>query len=343
MPVAPDLGVFERNKSFNDYQRANEEFAQRKMLQQAQIAQANAAVEKANQFDIGKVGEQAFIKASQGLPLEPIEASALQYLDAKSPTAVFNPVTGVMEQKPSLLQRAGIKGGQAMPMSQKQAAQLIDVFEPQNAFDAKFEAQLQAAAGNPKLQQSIRQEYAKAKTSMTDAESKAAGFSERMLQSEPSIEANKAAAMSMMEKVKASTPLIGNYLVSPEYQQFDQAQRDFINAQLRRESGAVINPDEFDNARRQYFPQPGDSPQVLEQKRLNRQAAIEAMGMSAGAAYSPPAKPVVLSTDKPKLKDSDVAQSLINAKKAIAKNPNNRDAIIQRLIDNGIDPSKAGL
>lgn len=52
--------------------------------------------------------------------------------------------------------------------------------------------------------------------------------------------------------------------------QQDQAERNFINAVLRRESGAAIAPSEFESARLQYFPQPGDSKAVLAQKRQNR-------------------------------------------------------------------------
>lgn len=74
------------------------------------------------------------------------------------------------------------------------------------------------------------------------------------------------------------------YFMKPEFQQYDQAQRDFINAQLRKESGAAISPSEFDNARRQYFPQPGDSDAVIKQKAQNRKIAIDAMHRTAGPA-----------------------------------------------------------
>jgi hypothetical protein len=50
----------------------------------------------------------------------------------------------------------------------------------------------------------------------------------------------------------------------------EQAEQNFINAVLRRESGAAIAPSEYVNAAKQYFPQPGDTKAVLEQKRLNR-------------------------------------------------------------------------
>jgi hypothetical protein len=35
-----------------------------------------------------------------------------------------------------------------------------------------------------------------------------------------------------------------------------QAEQNFINAILRKESGAAISPSEYKNAEKQYFPQP---------------------------------------------------------------------------------------
>lgn len=75
---------------------------------------------------------------------------------------------------------------------------------------------------------------------------------------------------------------VANSRLPAEAQQVDQAQRDFINAVLRRESGAVISPEEFSNARRQYFPQPGDSDEVVRQKAANRRTAIEGIRAAAG-------------------------------------------------------------
>jgi hypothetical protein len=75
-----------------------------------------------------------------------------------------------------------------------------------------------------------------------------------------------------------------NAVSSPEQQRLDQAKRDFINATLRRESGAVIADSEFDNADKQYFPQVGDSRAVIEQKARNRRAAIEGVRADVPAA-----------------------------------------------------------
>lgn len=77
-----------------------------------------------------------------------------------------------------------------------------------------------------------------------------------------------------------------NFLQGPERQQFEQAKRNFVNAVLRRESGAAISPSEFSSAELQYFAQPGDSAAVLEQKRQNRETAINGLRREAGNALS---------------------------------------------------------
>lgn len=128
---------------------------------------------------------------------------------------------------------------------------------------------------------------------------KAGGFALRAAEADKIVGDPKisAAGASMGENFKANIPIVGNYLVSPEFQKYDQAQRDFVNAVLRRESGAAISESEFQNARKQYFPQPGDGPDVLSQKARNRQLAVESLHQSAdpvpsmGGAAPAPAAP----------------------------------------------------
>lgn len=108
MPVAPDLSIFGKNQSISDYQRANDEFAQRKALQQAQIMQAQAAVQKSLQPDIEDLGKRAFMKAATGQTISADERAALQYLDSKQQNYSIDPNSGRIVQKPSLLERAGI-------------------------------------------------------------------------------------------------------------------------------------------------------------------------------------------------------------------------------------------
>lgn len=80
--------------------------------------------------------------------------------------------------------------------------------------------------------------------------------------------------------------LLPNFLKSSDRQVYEQAQRNFINAVLRRESGAAISPSEFDSAAQQYFPQPGDSQAVVNQKTANRQRVISSLAQSANVPLS---------------------------------------------------------
>jgi len=70
--------------------------------------------------------------------------------------------------------------------------------------------------------------------------------------------------------------------------QQEQAERNFVNSTLRRESGAAIAESEFANAEKQYFPRSGDSPKVVAQKKRNRQIVIDGMKREAGPTLQKP-------------------------------------------------------
>lgn len=123
---------------------------------------------------------------------------------------------------------------------------------------------------------------------MNEAQSKDGLYASRMFQSEKVLRDVEDVGKDLGQKAKSSIPVVGNYLVSEKYQKFDQARRDFLNATLRRESGAVISDSEFDNGNKQYFPQPGDSKEVVEQKRRNRAEAIKGIASGGGQGYRPP-------------------------------------------------------
>jgi hypothetical protein len=87
---------------------------------------------------------------------------------------------------------------------------------------------------------------------------------------------------------------LANKALSASDQQAEQAQRNFINAVLRRESGAVISPSEFENASLQYFPQAGDTSEVKIQKASNRRLAIDDLKRISGKSYNAESKPSVV-------------------------------------------------
>lgn len=78
-----------------------------------------------------------------------------------------------------------------------------------------------------------------------------------------------------------------SFAQSDDYKRYVQARDDFINAQLRRESGAAISDPEYERANKQYFPQPNDPKELIEQKARNRALAVEGMKRNAGPNYKP--------------------------------------------------------
>jgi len=89
-----------------------------------------------------------------------------------------------------------------------------------------------------------------------------------------------------VSKVAGSIPFVGsgvsNLIQGAETQKYRQAQEDWVRAKLRKESGAVIGKDEMDQEIKTYFPQPGDSSQVIEQKRQSRLNAQQQLAITAG-------------------------------------------------------------
>jgi hypothetical protein len=77
-----------------------------------------------------------------------------------------------------------------------------------------------------------------------------------------------------------------NAIRDPQQRAYAQAMRSFINATLRRESGAAIAASEFDSANKQYFAQMNDDPATEQQKRDARIQALSAFKASARGAYN---------------------------------------------------------
>jgi len=133
----------------------------------------------------------------------------------------------------------------------------------------------------------------KAPPKPTEGESNAAGFAQQMENATNVINAlPEGAQPGMGSGVAGSIPFIGQTakrVVQPAAtQQYEQAAQAWIRAKLRKESGAAIGVDEMNQEYRTYFPQIGDTPDVIAQKANARNIATEAMKRSAGRSYTPP-------------------------------------------------------
>lgn len=121
------------------------------------------------------------------------------------------------------------------------------------------------------------------KSRPTEGEFNAAGFASRMGLAESQLEGllNQGFDPSTMgvaaQEALPEGGILGKLAESqkdPRVKQYQQAKRNFVTANLRKESGAAISPKEYAEEEKKYFPQPGDGPEVVEQKRMARAQAM---------------------------------------------------------------------
>jgi len=110
-------------------------------------------------------------------------------------------------------------------------------------------------------------------------------------------------ARSPVAQLRGQLPDALNFLKGADQQVYQQALRQFAEAHLRRESGAVISEKEMRDVASTYFVQPGDSPRVIANKKRARADALNAIRIGAGRAYDEfysgaPAQPNALSDDE---------------------------------------------
>lgn len=112
---------------------------------------------------------------------------------------------------------------------------------------------------------------------MTEGQSKDTVYATRAEGALPLLDKFGEALTSLPQSLGSNIPGVGNYAKSPEYQQAEQAGNEFLQAILRKDTGAAITSDEMREYGETYLPRPGDSPEVLAQKRDSRQRAIAAI------------------------------------------------------------------
>jgi len=130
---------------------------------------------------------------------------------------------------------------------------------------------------------------------LTDAQAKSGTFALRMYGATDKLSKSSAGADGKLgtaddyvpsrADIFASKLPAGNSMVSDEYRLYSQAQDDWISANLRKESGAVIGVEEMVKEREKYFPQPGDKAADVKQKYLSRRAAEAGMKVASGKGY----------------------------------------------------------
>lgn len=112
---------------------------------------------------------------------------------------------------------------------------------------------------------------------LTEGQSKDAVYSTRAEGALPIIDSMGDALTSLPQAMGAGLPVVGNYTKTKEYQQAEQAGNEFLQAILRKDTGAAITSQEMAEYGVTYLPRPGDEPEVLAQKKQSRRRALEAI------------------------------------------------------------------
>lgn len=112
---------------------------------------------------------------------------------------------------------------------------------------------------------------------MTEAQSKDAVYATRAEGALQTIDQHGNALTNLGESVGGAVPIIGNYAKSEPYQRAEQAGNEFLQAILRKDTGAAITVPEVREYGSVYLPRPGDTPKTLAQKKLSRLRALNAI------------------------------------------------------------------
>lgn len=120
----------------------------------------------------------------------------------------------------------------------------------------------------------------------TSDQFKTAEFAKRLDQAENVFGQLEGAGYSRASKRQGLLSYLPDFAKSSDLKSQEQAERNFVNAVLRRESGAAISPSEFNSAEKQYFPRPGDTPEVLAQKKANRDQVRASLQAASQGAYA---------------------------------------------------------
>jgi hypothetical protein len=120
----------------------------------------------------------------------------------------------------------------------------------------------------------------------TGAQKRVFNFFNRAKQADEELQALEPQIAQMGLAGQTRMEWMPNMLQSQTGQSYLAAQRAFTEARLRKDSGAAIPDSEFDNDRRTYFAQPGDSPATLAQKARARAAVLSSLAFESGPALS---------------------------------------------------------
>ena len=230
-------------------------------------------------FGTNTAGAAQAIHQAQSQPQR--EAARLQEILRKQQQGISDDEISLLKSQYEQASGQGKLGYAERLALQKQNK--FDVLNHQYDLNKKLK-QMGYANKEAAAQQKAAAKGAKAPEFKTD-QSNAALFGRRMQQSEEIFKALNNSGFDRASRVQSLKELLPTEFQGEDLRKQSQAERNFVSAVLRRESGAAIADHEFTSAEQQYFERPGDTEDIKKIKAANRQQAIEGLKVGAGPAW----------------------------------------------------------
>ena len=263
-------------KANMDLAKQGQQFQQQQFAYQQDQDKQNNALQMARL----NLAKQSANQETWGAPVPAQDAEGNPILVSYSNRGNVKPIDGMRPKAPALVP------GRDIPLPQEVAAQKAEIA---GAGKDKWETVESPDGKTYQVNMNTGERKSLPKgDQMTEGQANSATYADRVFEVNAELQNIDPAVMTDSIQHAYSMSPGGNYLMTPEYQKYTQLKRNFINAVLRKESGAVIGVEEFKSAEAQYFPQPGDSPEVIAQKAKNRATVAQGLARSAGSTYKPP-------------------------------------------------------
>ena len=131
-------------------------------------------------------------------------------------------------------------------------------------------------------------------------------------------------------EIAGALPIVGGVAKrsaeSPNRQLYRQAQENWVTANLRKESGALIGPEEMQQEIIKYFPQLGEGPEVIAQKAEARRIAEEGMKLNANFPTEKTTEPTQKTQPKQTSAKGLKIGQVVNGFKYLGGDPNNQNS-----------------
>jgi hypothetical protein len=238
-------------------------------------------------IELNKLAEENKFKAGMRDPNSQESVAAREYLKKIMPTSsaiqgfdnlsaeqvgrIAPSYKGLYELDQKAIDRKEVRAGQIAQNQARKEENELRRYEADKRFDLTRQDKLDARTEK--------------ETAGTSVQQVSRGFGKRMEDANAVFDKIEKAGYDRSDLSAGLGSMLPNMARSANAQMQDQAERNFVNALLRKESGAAIGKDEFSSAEVQYFPRAGDTPEVIEQKKANRERAIDTLRRESGKTW----------------------------------------------------------